>query len=202
MKSKETAAERGYEIEPFYKRWWDDISSWFVKKATEAKTNFLSYIKSKETHKKWKRIAIFVGIIILIVVSFRVKAFFNLWPYDEGSYLIVSVERDNLTDYSGALGYSRLTTFFKNASTRMEDKVRIVHSEQGYNVIEDLEYDGRKLTLTIDNRKNKTLPKSERVKETFEYESCKSVYTSEPAEKFMLIDAEGKSYLLASRSMK
>ena len=97
MGAEETTVKKEIQREPFFKRVVTNIADWFVTKGKKIKTSFLTYIKSKETHKIWIRRIIAVAVIVLIFLSFRVKEYFKLYPYNEDSYMQVSVDRETFT---------------------------------------------------------------------------------------------------------
>lgn len=199
MKAKQTTERQKTMIEPFYIRIPSNIFYWFVKKGQDIKRSFLAYIKSKETWKMWKRRLIVVGVIVLILISFKVKSALNLYPYTEDDYLLTDQERTTLTNYSGLSGYARVTTLFENIQGRTDDSIRMVSTVMGYRVTEDIEYDSETnvIKLTVDNRKNKMVSKDLREKKVTEYTGVKMVTTSNAMYQYYLT-ADGKSdYLIA-----
>ena len=190
--------------DPFLKRVGINIADWFITRAKRIKNRFLEYIKSKETHKIWRRRLIVVGIILLIVASFRVQEYFKLYPYDEGSYLIVSSDRTTITNYAGnsSNAYKRILDFFDNVDMRQSDAIRFTTTVNGYTVVEDLEYDGTTIKLTTDNTKNKMLDKDLRVKETKEYSGCGTEVTSSALRYYKLTSDDDRTYILAIQSLK
>lgn len=199
MKAEKTTESQKTMIEPFYKRIPSNIFYWFVKKGQDIKNSFLTYIKSKETWKMWRRRLIIVGVIVLILISFKVKSALNLYPYSEEDYLLTDQERTTLTNYSGVAGYSRVTTLFENIQSRSDDSVRMVSTVMGYRVTEDIEYDSEKniIKLTVDNRKNKMLKKELREKTTVEYTGVKMVTTNDAKYQYYLTAAGKSDYLVA-----
>lgn len=205
MGVEETAVKKEIQREPFFKRMVTNIADWFVTKGKKIKTSFLTYIKSKETHKIWIRRIIVVAVIVLIFLSFRVKEYFKLYPYSQDSYMQISVDRETFTTYSGssADAFERLTEFFDNVNSRVADKLRFELSYSGYRVIEDLTYDGNSLTLTIDNTKNKTLAESERIKTTKEYDYCEKSVASNVEYYKVMTENNGiiEEYVIAKKSI-
>lgn len=203
MKAKQTTERQKTMIEPFYIRIPSNIFYWFVKKGQNIKDGFLTYIKSKETWKTWRRRLIIVGVIVLVLISFKVKSFFNLYPYSEADYLITDKDRTELTNYNGDAGYSRLAEFFEHVESKSDDAVKLTYTVMGYNITEEVIYDSDSDTieLIIDNRKNKMISKSERKKETYTYTGVKTKLTSDAKNQYCLI-ADGKTdYLLAQADL-
>lgn len=204
MKVKKAAQDTGFQKDPFFKRVALNIADWFVTRAKRIKTRFLEYIKSKETHKLWKRRLIVIGVILLIVASFRVKEYFKLYPYDESSYLIVSADRETITDYAGSSSdaFGRISQFIQNIKLRQPDAIRFSMSVSGYSVVEDLEYDGNTIKLTVDNTKNKLVDKDQRKKVTTEYNDCVTEVTTNAMRYYKLIGNDDEVYILAIQSLK
>lgn len=206
VKIKKAAQSAEFQRDPFFKRVGLNIADWFVTKAKRIKTRFLEYIKSKETHKLWKRRLIVIGVILLIVASFRVKEYFKLYPYDEDSYLIVNSDRTTITNYSGesSAAYDRLSRFIKNINARQSDAIRFATNVSGYTVVEDLEYDGKRnvITLTVDNTKNKLVDMDQRKKITTEYNSCVTEVTTNAMRYYKLLGDDDVVYILAIQSLK
>ena len=203
MKSKKNS-NLGYEIEPFYKRIPSNIAYWFTKKGSNMAVSFNAYIKSKQTWKIWKRRLIVVAVLLLILGSFKVKDALNLYPYDETSYLLTDLERTKLTSYSGGVGSTRIDTLFDNIRNRTDDSIRMVSTVMGYKVTEDITYNAEtgKITLVVDNRKNKMVSKAERVKKTVEYTNIKTEYTSDSKFKYYLTAVGESDFLVASVDLK
>lgn len=203
MKAKQTTERQKTMIEPFYIRIPSNIFYWFVKKGTNIKDSFLAYIKSKETWKAWRRRLIVVGVIVLILVSFKVKSFLNLYPYSEDDYLITNKDRVTLTDYNGSSGYERLSTFFENFDSKTDDAVKLTYTIMGYNVTEEIVYDSDSNTieLIVDNRKNKMISKNERKKETYVYTGVKTKITSDAKRQYCLTVDGKPDYLLAQADL-
>lgn len=199
MKAKQTTERQKTMIEPFYIRIPSNIFYWFVKKGQNIKRSFLTYIKSKETWKMWRRRLIVVGLIVLFLLSVKVKNALNLYPYTEEDYLLTDQERTTLTNYSGLSGYSRMTTLFENIQGRTDDSVRMVSTVMGYRVTEDIEYDSEKniIKLTVDNRKNKMVSKDLREKKVTEYTGVKLVTTSNAMYQYYLTADGRPDYLVA-----
>lgn len=200
MKAKHNAENQKTMKEPFYKRIPSNIAYWFQKKGQNIKHNFMTYIKSKETWKMWRRRLIVVGVIILILISFEVKNYMKLYPYDEASYLITDKDRTNLTNYNGVNGISRVVAFKENVEAKTDDAIKITYSIMSYDVTEELRYkaDSDTIELTIDNRKNKMISKDERAKTTIVYSSEIKEETSSDAKRKYYLIAEGKpKYLIA-----
>ncbi len=164
-----------YEREPLFKRIYTEVKDWIVTRALRIKDRVVAYFTSKDTWKLWKRRFIVIGVIILIALSFRVKEFFDLYPYDESSYLTVAPDRMTVTNYAGSTDFSRLLKFKENLDMGQEDSIRMVSSVNGYTVVEDLKVEKvngtLRITLTTDNTKNKMLDKDKRVKTVEEFEA-------------------------------
>ena len=203
MKSKKNS-NLGYEIEPFYKRIPSNIADWFVRKYVNMSTSFNAYIKSKQTWKMWKRRLIVVLLILLFIGSVKVKDALSLYPYDEDSYLLTDLERTTLTNYTGGAGAGRISTLFDNVKNRTDDSVRLVSTVMGFKVTEDITYDAEtgKITLVVDNRKNKMVSKDDRVKSEVEYTGTKTEYTSDSKYKYYLTAAGKEDFLVAIVDLK
>lgn len=203
MKAEQTTERQKVMIEPFYKRIPSNIIDWFVKKGQSIKRSFLSYIKSKETWKLWRRRLIIVGVIVLILISFKVKSALDLYPYSKEDYLLTDQERTTLTNYNGAKGYDRIATFYENSKTSVDDSIRMVSTVMGYQVTEDLTFDASEGTieLTIDNRKNKMLTKELRVKKTVVYKEMITKISNDAKYQYYLVADGRPDYLIAERDL-
>ncbi len=200
MKTKKTPDSKKAMIEPFYIRIPSNFIDWFVKKGQSIKLRFLTYIKSKETWKLWRNRAIVVGIILLISLSFKVKDALNLYPYSEEDYLLTNdlEERTQLTTYTGGSGAARIEQLFDNVKSRSDDSLRMVATVLGYRVTEDIEYDAEsgKITVTVDNRKNKRENKEDRVKKEIVYTGTKIERTSDSKVKYYLTAPDQVDFLI------
>lgn len=205
MGTEETPVKQEILREPFFKRVGTNIVDWFVKKGQKIKTSFLSYVKSKDVHKLWIKRLIIVAVVILIALSFRVKEYFKLYPFNAQSYLQVSSNRETITSYGGSSSQAieRLETFFENFDSGIEDKIRFELNYSGYKVIEDLSFDGDKLTISIDNRKNKTVPESERTLIVEQYDGWERRVSSNTAtyKIVRIVDGVKEEYVLAKQAL-
>ncbi len=199
METNETSVKKEFRGPRFRtpKAWFEDIVLyWLERKFKNAKENFLVYIRSKQTHKRWINFGIVVAVFLLIWFSMWLKTKFDIYPYSENDYLNMNAMRTKITAYSGASGYNRLETFFSNVSEGVEDSIRIVYDVRSYKVVEDIVYDGTKIIVTTDNTRVKVYDKDKRVKVTKEYISGRRVYCSSGDIEYNLVDAKGDEYLI------